>query len=207
MSVYSDHRDKWSDCQLCVLSACRQKVVLARGKIPCDVLFVGEAPGASEDVLGQPFVGPAGKLLDDIVLVSTTRVDVTLRIAFTNLVCCIPTINDGEKTTDPPKSAISACSARLRELVGIAKPRLIVCVGGLSTKEVPKILGGTYDADKLPFGESIPTVSITHPAAILRSNISGRGIMVQRCIVVVTDALRKLKERDNAEGENESTEE
>jgi uracil-DNA glycosylase len=62
-------------------------VVLCRGRLPCDVLFVGEAPGVSEDVLGRPFVGPAGKLLDTIV---ERALDGQYDCAMTNLVACIP---------------------------------------------------------------------------------------------------------------------
>jgi DNA polymerase len=59
-------------------------LVTARGHVPCDILIIGEAPGASEDIIGRPFVGPAGILLDDILEKS---LDPDIRVAMTNLVC------------------------------------------------------------------------------------------------------------------------
>lgn len=84
---FSDHVDRWKHCTLCPLHKVRRQVVLARGKLPADVLMVGEAPGLSEDVLGAPFTGPAGQLLDRII--TATELE-NYRIAFTNLVGCIP---------------------------------------------------------------------------------------------------------------------
>lgn len=59
--------DRWKGCTLCSLHEGRANVVLCRGVLPCDVLVVGEAPGHSENVLGEPFVGPAGRVLDHIL--------------------------------------------------------------------------------------------------------------------------------------------
>jgi uracil-DNA glycosylase len=91
------HVNRWGDCQQCELHRVRHKVVLARGRVPCDVLFIGEAPGASEDVLGLPFVGPAGHMLDYIIERSIGEHNELrkekglpgLRVAMTNLVCCM----------------------------------------------------------------------------------------------------------------------
>jgi uracil-DNA glycosylase len=66
-TLWSAHVDDWKDCTRCPLHTVRSNVVLARGSIPCDILFVGEAPGRSEDALGKPFVGPAGILLDEMI--------------------------------------------------------------------------------------------------------------------------------------------
>jgi len=117
---YKQHREKWNDCEKCELCNQRGSVVLARGKIPCDLLFIGEAPGQSEDVLGVPFVGPAGKLLDSIIdqATLTGRAEYSPgsgkpvpnenfpRIAFTNLVSCIPKGEDGNKIQEPEKQHI-----------------------------------------------------------------------------------------------------
>lgn len=87
ISPFQRHKAKWIDCQRCSLCERRKHVVLVRGKIPAPVLFIGEAPGASEDVLGRPFVGPAGKLLDHII---EKGIDGQYDYAITNLVGCIP---------------------------------------------------------------------------------------------------------------------
>lgn len=66
-SKYQLFVDKWGDCNRCHLCETREKIVIARGSVPADVLFIGEAPGEGEDSTGIPFIGPAGRLLDDII--------------------------------------------------------------------------------------------------------------------------------------------
>ena len=67
MTRYSLFVEKWKDCRDCYLCETRNRIVFARGTIPADVLFLGEAPGESENVTGVPFDGPAGNLLDAII--------------------------------------------------------------------------------------------------------------------------------------------
>jgi DNA polymerase len=64
MSRWSEHVERWKDCMACGLCRQRYRICLGRGTVPCDVLFIGEAPGAVENAQGLPFVGPAGQLLD-----------------------------------------------------------------------------------------------------------------------------------------------
>jgi DNA polymerase len=173
---------RWENCSQCPLHEVRRHIVLARGRIPCDVLFVGEAPGSSEDVLGVPFVGPAGKLLDrQIAEALENSGKQELRIAFTNLVCCIPKEGKGgSKTGEPSKESIEACDTRLTEMIELCQPRIIVCVGDLSAK---------WLKDVFP---DITKISITHPAAILRAEIVRQSLMDQRVVVVIESAFRDL---------------
>jgi uracil-DNA glycosylase len=175
-SLFSQHAAKWKNCTDCPLCKTRTKVVLARGKVPCDVLFVGEAPGASEDVIGQPFIGPAGKLLDQII--DKAMGDSRYTYAMTNLIACIPLGDDGNKVAEPTEDSIRACYNRLIEFVDICHPQLIVLVGTLATKYGP---GG---------GELV--ISIIHPAAILRMDISQKGLAIQRCIVAINEAVAEI---------------
>ncbi len=196
MTPYQKHKRKWRKCRECNLCENRRTVVLVRGKLPCDVLFCGEAPGESEDVLGKPFIGPAGKLLDRIILEAwgavlanawntnsgdsecITEPICPFRFAWTNLVACIPK-EDGKKSTEPPKEAIKACSDRLREIIEIAKPKVIIAVGGLATKHLPKVTDS-------------PITSIVHPAGIMRLDVSQRGLAVQRATVILSDVFEEL---------------
>lgn len=171
LSPYRNHLLAWKNCQRCPLSQKRNRMVFARGKIPCDILFVGEAPGDSEDVLGQPFVGPAGRLLDHIINIS---LDGQYDYAMTNLVCCIPK-DAANMKGEPPKDCIKACLPRLEEFIALAKPNVIVRVGLLSGKHVP-------------IGD-IPTVTITHPAAILRMDVSQQSLAIKRCVVALEDIV------------------
>lgn len=173
LSPWRRHVVKWKDCKRCSLCEQRNKVVLARGKIPCDILFIGEAPGASEDVLGKPFIGPAGKLLDAIIQ-SGLREDLTF--AMTNLVACIPKGDDGNKIGEPEKENIKACMPRLEEFVSICKPQAVVAVGKLSQKHT-----------RCAFGCSQSIIGMIHPAAILRMDVSQKGLGIQRCVVALQD--------------------
>ena len=67
-SKYQLFVGKWGNCNHCYLCETREKIVLARGNVPADILFIGEAPGEGEDSTGVPFIGPAGRLLDEIII-------------------------------------------------------------------------------------------------------------------------------------------
>lgn len=180
---FQEHLARWANCQDCELAARRKHLVFARGRLPCDLLFVGEAPGESEDVLGLPFVGPAGKLLDAIIR-DAQRLSWPWSWAMTNLTCCIPREEDGAKAGEPPDEAIMACKPRLEELGRLAAPRLTVCVGKLSADWVA---GGLLRWVKI----AGPKLEIHHPAYILRSNYVQRGLMIQRCTVQIAQAVRE----------------
>ncbi len=109
-----DHIHNWEACNLCNLCTQRKQVVIGRGVVPCDVFFIGEAPGASENVLGKAFVGPAGHLLDRQIEQAGGG---AYKQGFTNLVGCIPLGEDGSKTSEPPEESILACAPRVLELL------------------------------------------------------------------------------------------
>lgn len=192
MTRFQLHKQEWENCQRCELCHTRQRVVLFRGVIPCDVLFIGEAPGRSEDSLGRPFIGPAGKLLDQIIERSfphSEEADLpqgyALSYGITNLVGCIP-LEGGKKTLEPSVEQIQSCAPRLQEIVEIAKPKLLVAVGNLARDWIDqKYAGGV----RLP---PIPQIAITHPSAILRANIAQRGLLVQRAIVAIRDGVEEI---------------
>ena len=182
MTAYQAHVAKWSNCTRCLLCSGRDKVVLARGRVPCDVVLIGESPGGSENILGVPFVGPAGKLLDGIIERAFEGTGLTYSL--TNLVSCIPRdLEEGGKTAEPPTEAIKACAERLWEFMSIAKPRLIVTVGALPTRWIVARVG----ALPLP-----PLVAITHPAAIIRANLAQQGLLIQKSVVTLMNALEDL---------------
>ncbi len=138
--------------------------------------------------------GPSGKLLDQIVERALDRWQVpgtegqgynSVRVAFCNLVCCIPLDADGIKDVEPPPKAIKACGARLREFLSIARPRLLVAVGALAEKWLKP-----GHAFSLVDG-GCPQVAIDHPAYILRLNTAAQGTAVQRAIVRLMNAVEE----------------
>lgn len=183
-SPYKIHCDKWCDCQLCPYRDNRKKVALVRGTLPCDVLFIGEAPGASEDVLGSPFTGPAGKLLDSIIARASRQYSPAL--AFTNLVGCIPPKDPQTRAIQSPDvRAIAACRPRLSELYVISEARAVICVGQLATKYVPDVV------DFLKPG--LVADSIIHPAAILRLNASQVSMACDRTREIIESVFEALQ--------------
>ena len=113
MTPYQRHKAKWKDCNGCELARQRKRVVLVRGYLPCQVLFIGEAPGSSEDLLGKPFIGPAGKLFDRILAESLPQ---GCRFALTNLVGCFPREAKRAGINAPPKAAIEVVDHGSRSL-------------------------------------------------------------------------------------------
>lgn len=172
---WKTHKAKWSDCTLCDLSECRKKVVLRRGKIPCDILMVGEAPGTSEDALGESFIGPAGHLLDQIIARSFP---LGVRVAFTTLVACIPKDAKGNKVKEPPKKAIQACADRLKNFIRLCNPKAVVAVGKLPSKYLPELLN-----------EETELIEIPHPAYILRADTYQRTLALKKCEVILRDLV------------------
>lgn len=159
MGLYTKHELKWKNCTDCRLSECRKRIVLGKGKVPADVLFCGEAPGISEDALGEPFVGPAGKELDKQIKQAELESGKTPRKFWTNIVACIPKIpTTNRKAEEPLPEEIAACRDRLEEVIKIAKPKLIVAVGKLAAKEAK-------DHNWARYGKII---EVDHPAFIMR---------------------------------------
>jgi hypothetical protein len=114
-----------------------------------------------------------GKLLDKVI---ERSIGEQHKYALTNLVACIPLDEGGNKTQEPSEEAIEACAPRLREFVRLCKPLIMIRVGKLATKWV----------------DSNGAVDIIHPAAILRMDISQRGLAIQRSIVAISDAIEEL---------------
>jgi len=183
MTPYKKHKKKWIGCKKCILHKGRTQVVLARGKLPADVLFIGEAPGVSEDVLGTPFIGPAGKLLDRMIEEAFSE---QCRVVMTNLVACIPRDKRGDKVEEPPEKCIQACALRLTQFIKLANPDLVVYVGKLPEKWASDIV------ESLSGRKVLKTLKIIHPAAILRMDVSQRGLAIQRTVVRLRDAAEQL---------------
>lgn len=174
-TTWLEHVAKWRDCKLCPLCHQRDRIVLAKGVLPADVVVVGEAPGASENVIGLPFVGPAGRLLEQIV---ERAVPSTVPVAYCNLVACFPAEAKARGDNEPTHKEIVACRPRLEEFIHLCNPRLIVCVGGLAAGYVRR---ETF--------EGVRFTDIDHPAFILRMPLAQKGMAVQRAIVVVRNAV------------------
>ena len=197
---WQGHVTKWRNCQACRLCDQRYKIVLGRGGVPAQVVFLGEAPGDSENAVGQPFKGPAGNLLDQIVERSVGAFNsvspIKLSVAYTNLVACYPREAKEEGTHRPKDDEISACHNRLREFLDICRPRFIVAVGALAEDNLPIVLDSMiYSGGRVEGHATVEkTISIVHPSYILsRMPIAQQGMAVQKSIVAVSTALEEIE--------------
>ncbi|CAD5245172.1 type-4 uracil-DNA glycosylase [Thermococcus camini] len=156
------------NCQKCPLGRLRTNAVPGSGSYDAKVMFIGEAPGYWEDQKGLPFVGRAGKVLDELLAeIGLTREEVYI----TNIVKCRPPEN-----RDPLEDEIKACSPYLDRQIDIIRPRVIVPLGrhsmryilekfGFEPEPISKIHGKTFEAHTL-FGKII-IMPMYHPAAAL----------------------------------------
>jgi uracil-DNA glycosylase len=113
-------------CTRCALAGGRTQVVFGSGDPGADLMFVGEAPGFHEDKQGVPFVGAAGKLLDQLLgVIGLTRADVYVA----NVLKCRPPGN-----RDPMPDEIEACEAHLWRQIELIQPRVVATLGNFATK-------------------------------------------------------------------------
>ena len=111
-------------CTACPLAKTRTNVVFGVGPCPSPIVFVGEGPGQQEDLQGEPFVGPAGKLLDDMLGI----IDLSRKNAYiTNIVKCRPPQN-----RDPLPQEQDACIGFLNGQLRLLQPRMLVCLGRIA---------------------------------------------------------------------------
>ncbi|MBN1435837.1 MAG: uracil-DNA glycosylase [Sedimentisphaerales bacterium] len=157
-----------SQCRKCDLAQTRIKVVPGQGNPHARLVFVGEAPGASEDEQGLPFVGRAGKLLDDIInAMGLSREEVFIG----NILKCRPPDN-----RDPQKEEIMNCEGFLHEQLRVIEPEIIVALGAHAartllqvTTPIGQLRGRFYEYVPGEGAEPIKLLATYHPAYLLRN--------------------------------------
>ena len=148
-------------CRACSLCEGRTNSVFGVGYERAEVMFIGEGPGEQEDKQGVPFVGPAGKLLDDMLeMIDLDRT----KVYIANIVKCRPPGN-----RDPLNIEQDACRHWLDKQIALVKPKVIVCLGRIAAKaiidpefRITKEHGQWYDID----GRHV--MATYHPSALLR---------------------------------------
>ena len=151
------------DCTDCKLRAGCTQTVFGVGGEKAEWLFVGEAPGADEDALGEPFVGQAGKLLDSMLL--AIKLKRGKNVFITNVVKCRPPDN-----RNPASDEIAQCLPYLQRQIELIKPKLIVALGKVASnsllgkdKTLASLRGKLHDYN------GTPLIVTYHPAYLLRS--------------------------------------
>ena len=154
-------REQCLECTRCHLCETRTNVVFGVGPEDAKIMFIGEGPGENEDLQGEPFVGRAGKLLDDMLeLIDLDR----SKVYIANMVKCRP-----PKNRDPLPEEQNACAPWLSRQIELINPRVIVCLGRISAMrftrpdfKITKEHGQWFEKD----GRQV--MAIYHPAALLR---------------------------------------
>jgi len=161
MKSWEELKQECLNCSRCALCETRTNVVFGVGNPEAEVMFIGEGPGEQEDLKGEPFVGRAGKLLDDMLeLIDLDR----SKIYIANMVKCRP-----PKNRDPLNIEQEACSVWLTRQIELIRPKIIVCLG--------RIAAATYIRSDFKISQEhgqwtikngIMTMALFHPAALLR---------------------------------------
>lgn len=161
VSTWEELEQKCNRCTKCGLCKTRNHVVFGVGRRDADIMFIGEGPGEQEDLKGEPFVGAAGKLLDDML--SIIDLDRT-NIYIANTVKCRPPMN-----RDPKDEEQDACIDYLKEQIELVKPQIIVCLGRIAAK---RILDPDYritrEHGQWRCVDGVWMTAIYHPSALLR---------------------------------------
>lgn len=199
------HVKRWEGCTRCSLGHKATNHVFYRGVVPCDILFIGEAPGENEDLTGSPFVGRSGQVLDRIInkaiehrkrdLGFKTRAHkkglkakplVPFRWAITNILSCRPPGN-----RNPEQDEITACAPRLQEFMSLCNPQHIVRIGKFAENHAPtgyKTLGSLGQVHSI----ELPATDWQHPAYLIRKGTAYREEMENRYALQLIELSRNI---------------
>lgn len=162
-------RQRASICRKCThLAASRRNVVFGVGDIHSPLMFVGEAPGADEDVQGEPFVGKAGQLLTRIIQTMGLGRD---RVYIANILKCRPdTPGQSSGNRKPTPSEMATCLPYLLEQIDVIQPQVIVALGATAVEGLfGKSEGITRARGKWLSFRDTPVMPTYHPAYLLRN--------------------------------------
>ena len=177
-----------ADCQQCGLCKGRKKTVFGVGDEKAKWLFIGEGPGRNEDMQGEPFVGPAGKLLDNMLVAMGLKRGDNAYIA--NIVKCRPTDENG-KDRPPSPQEVASCMPYLQRQIDLIQPTVLVALGktaalsllGLDPATPVSKLRGTVHRYR-----DLPLVVTYHPAYLLRQLGDKSKAWADLCLAMTTYA-------------------
>jgi uracil-DNA glycosylase family 4 len=194
-------RDRALVCTDCRLSETRTNVVFGVGDFGAGLMFIGEAPGQNEDLQGEPFVGAAGKLLDELLAgIGVSRDEVYIA----NVLKCRPPGN-----RDPRPDEIDSCKGYLREQIRMISPRVVMTLGNFATKLLLRTETGItrLRGQRFNWWLGSTLVPTFHPAAALRGRPQVREQMKQDFETVrqiLSEPARESGDPQNGEAEPDS---
>lgn len=183
-------RNQCLECTACPLCRERISAVFGVGNIHADIVFVGEGPGQQEDLSGEPFVGAAGKLLDEMLnIIDLNRYNCYI----TNIVKCRPPHN-----RDPLPQEQEACIGYLKKQLELIQPKIIVCLGRIAAQRlikedfrITREHGTWFDKDGVQY------MAMYHPSALLR-DLNKRpetfsDLLLLRKMAIALDCMPEVK--------------
>ena len=182
-------------CSRCGLRRTRTNLVFGDGNRNADIMFVGEGPGEQEDLQGVPFVGPAGKLLDDMLSI----IDLDRTACYiANIVKCRPPRN-----RDPEAEEQDACFDFLRAQIELVRPKIIVCLGRIAAMRLIRPDFRITREHGMWFqGGEVWLTAIYHPSALLRD--PGKRPETFDDLLEIRDRLAVLREAEQKTAAEES---
>ena len=173
-----------AECVACDLHQFRKNTVFGIGDPQARLMIVGEAPGITEDLKAEPFAGPSGQLLNQILFaLGLSRDDVYIA----NIVKCPP-----PEDRKPNRSEIESCFSYLQAQINLVNPKLILCLGAASAKAllnrnetIGKLRGQIFEYETA----SIPLIATYHPAYLLRKPTEKRAVWND--LLLVKEKLRE----------------
>jgi DNA polymerase len=170
-------RQRVAACNRCTLHQTRSQTVFGVGSESADWMIIGEAPGAEEDRRGEPFIGRAGKLLDEMLRAVSLGRD---SVFITNILKCRPPNN-----RDPANDEAVSCLSYLDRQIELISPKIILAVGRIAAQHLLETDAplGRLRGQKYDLGDrQIPVIVTYHPAYLLRSPTQKRKAWQDLCL-------------------------
>jgi DNA polymerase len=165
-------------CTLCRLAATRTQVVFGVGNRAADLMFIGEGPGRDEDLAGEPFVGRAGQLLNDIIKAMKLRRE---DVYIANVVKCRPPEN-----RNPEPDEMDLCRPYLKRQIELIQPRVIVTLGRYALQStMEKAYSITNTRGQWLQYDGIRVMPTYHPAYLLRNPSAKKDVWADMKKVMV----------------------
>lgn len=184
MQSWEDLKEACQNCSGCGLCAGRHNVVFGVGRTDADVMLIGEGPGEQEDLQGIPFVGAAGKFLDDMLSI----IDLNRRnVYIANIVKCRPPNN-----RDPKDDEQDACIGYLMRQIELVQPKIIVCLGRIAARQIiDPDYRITREHGTWICRNGVWMTAIYHPSALLR-DVSKRPETFED-LLEIREKIRRIK--------------
>lgn len=174
-------KSTWASCRACDLCRTRNHVTMARGRFPATVVFLGDSPRGQDDVMGFPFVGEDGDLMDRLVADAATWTNLSAPppVAFVHLVGCFPKDHRGQHRK-PTSKELKACKERVAAILRMSGAKAIVIVGEVPKSHIPKT--------------DLPTVKMKHPAKLRSALPKDARLEYKKAVAAIGRAINLTKE-------------